>query len=144
MNPISLPKAAQGDPAAPPGFCSPQLGCGQGRRLEEPPAVGEGRQSGAGPSPDPSPDPSPGPSPGAAGALSGLLEALCPRGAAAAAARPAGDSRPPSPPAAMLSCGALHRFLFEYDTPRIVLIRSRKVGLINRAVQLAILAYVIG
>ncbi|KAM9621949.1 P2X purinoceptor 4 isoform 1-T1 [Trichechus inunguis] len=35
-------------------------------------------------------------------------------------------------------------FLFEYDTPRIVLIRSRKVGLMNRAVQLLILAYVIG
>uniref|UniRef100_A0A8C3J796 Purinergic receptor P2X 4 n=1 Tax=Calidris pygmaea TaxID=425635 RepID=A0A8C3J796_9CHAR len=44
----------------------------------------------------------------------------------------------------MVSCGALHSFLFEYDTPRIVLIRSRKVGLMNRAVQLAILAYVIG
>jgi len=41
-------------------------------------------------------------------------------------------------------CGAVRGFLFEYDTPRIVLIRSRKVGLINRAVQLAILAYVIG
>uniref|UniRef100_A0A8C9FU55 Uncharacterized protein n=1 Tax=Pavo cristatus TaxID=9049 RepID=A0A8C9FU55_PAVCR len=41
-------------------------------------------------------------------------------------------------------CGAARGFLFEYDTPRIVLIRSRKVGLINRAVQLAILAYVIG
>uniref|UniRef100_A0A8C3VAG2 P2X purinoceptor n=1 Tax=Catharus ustulatus TaxID=91951 RepID=A0A8C3VAG2_CATUS len=44
----------------------------------------------------------------------------------------------------MALCGALHSFLFEYDTPRIVLIRSRKVGLINRAVQLGILAYVIG
>ncbi|XP_074461987.1 P2X purinoceptor 4 isoform X1 [Larus michahellis] len=44
----------------------------------------------------------------------------------------------------MVSCGAFHSFLFEYDTPRIVLIRSRKVGLINRGVQLAILAYVIG
>ncbi|XP_064531150.1 P2X purinoceptor 4 isoform X3 [Pseudopipra pipra] len=44
----------------------------------------------------------------------------------------------------MASCGAFHSFLFEYDTPRIVLIRSRKVGLINRGVQLAILAYVIG
>nr|AFQ41092.1 purinergic receptor P2X4 subunit variant 2 [Cavia porcellus] len=41
-------------------------------------------------------------------------------------------------------CGALRAFLFEYDTPRIVLIRSRKVGLMNRAVQLLILAYVIG
>ncbi|XP_053815797.1 P2X purinoceptor 4 isoform X2 [Vidua chalybeata] len=44
----------------------------------------------------------------------------------------------------MALCGAFHSFLFEYDTPRIVLIRSRKVGLINRAVQLGILAYVIG
>uniref|UniRef100_A0A2K5IAV6 P2X purinoceptor n=1 Tax=Colobus angolensis palliatus TaxID=336983 RepID=A0A2K5IAV6_COLAP len=33
-------------------------------------------------------------------------------------------------------CAALAAFLFEYDTPRIVLIRSRKVGLMNRAVQL--------
>ncbi|XP_067163164.1 P2X purinoceptor 4 isoform X1 [Apteryx mantelli] len=44
----------------------------------------------------------------------------------------------------MVSCGAFYSFLFEYDTPRIVLIRSRKVGLVNRLVQLAILAYVIG
>ncbi|XP_065707837.1 P2X purinoceptor 4 isoform X1 [Patagioenas fasciata] len=133
MNPVSLPQTTQGEPAAPPRFRSPHLGRGQGRRLSEPPAGGgEGRQSGAGTSP------------GAAGALCGLLEALCPRGAAAAAARPAGDSRPPSPPAAMVSCGAFHSFLFEYDTPRIVLIRSRKVGLLNRGVQLAILAYVIG
>nr|KAF6312053.1 purinergic receptor P2X 4 [Pipistrellus kuhlii] len=41
-------------------------------------------------------------------------------------------------------CSWLRGFLFEYDTPRIVLIRSRKVGLMNRAVQLFILAYVIG
>ncbi|EDM13671.1 purinergic receptor P2X, ligand-gated ion channel 4, isoform CRA_d [Rattus norvegicus] len=41
-------------------------------------------------------------------------------------------------------CSVLGSFLFEYDTPRIVLIRSRKVGLMNRAVQLLILAYVIG
>ncbi|KAM4827704.1 P2X purinoceptor 4 isoform 2-T2 [Thomomys bottae] len=41
-------------------------------------------------------------------------------------------------------CAVLRGFLFEYDTPRIVLIRSRKVGLMNRAVQLLILAYVIG
>lgn len=41
-------------------------------------------------------------------------------------------------------CSVLGAFLFEYDTPRIVLIRSRKVGLMNRAVQLLILAYVIG
>uniref|UniRef100_A0A8C6FWG6 Purinergic receptor P2X 4 n=1 Tax=Moschus moschiferus TaxID=68415 RepID=A0A8C6FWG6_MOSMO len=41
-------------------------------------------------------------------------------------------------------CAVLGSFLFEYDTPRIVLIRSRKVGLMNRTVQLLILAYVIG
>nr|CAB90750.1 P2X4b receptor subunit [Mus musculus] len=41
-------------------------------------------------------------------------------------------------------CSVLGSFLFEYDTPRIVLIRSRKVGLMNRVVQLLILAYVIG
>ncbi|XP_029422461.1 P2X purinoceptor 4 isoform X2 [Nannospalax galili] len=41
-------------------------------------------------------------------------------------------------------CVVLGSFLFEYDTPRIVLIRSRKVGLMNRMVQLLILAYVIG
>ncbi|XP_044296546.1 P2X purinoceptor 4 isoform X2 [Varanus komodoensis] len=41
-------------------------------------------------------------------------------------------------------CGVLYSFLFEYDTPRIVTIKSRKVGLMNRLVQLAILAYVIG
>ncbi|XP_074061707.1 P2X purinoceptor 4 isoform X2 [Macrotis lagotis] len=45
----------------------------------------------------------------------------------------------------MARCGpALAAFLFEYDTPRIVLLRSRKVGLMNRGVQLLILAYVIG
>ncbi|KAJ6656724.1 hypothetical protein lerEdw1_003611 [Lerista edwardsae] len=41
-------------------------------------------------------------------------------------------------------CGGLYSVLFEYDTPRIVLIKSRKVGLMNRLVQLLILAYVIG
>uniref|UniRef100_A0A8D0H5E8 Uncharacterized protein n=1 Tax=Sphenodon punctatus TaxID=8508 RepID=A0A8D0H5E8_SPHPU len=35
-------------------------------------------------------------------------------------------------------------FLFEHDTPQIVLIKSHKVGLIKRVVQLVILAYVIG
>ncbi len=33
---------------------------------------------------------------------------------------------------------------FEYDTPKIVHIRSKKVGVINRLVQLLILAYIIG
>lgn len=41
-------------------------------------------------------------------------------------------------------CAQLYGFVFEYDTPRIVLIKSRKVGLMNRLVQLGILAYVIG
>ncbi|XP_041080000.1 P2X purinoceptor 4-like isoform X2 [Polyodon spathula] len=41
-------------------------------------------------------------------------------------------------------CRTLGQVLFEYDTPRIVSIKSRKVGLINRLVQLGILAYVIG
>ncbi|XP_029427109.1 P2X purinoceptor 4 [Rhinatrema bivittatum] len=41
-------------------------------------------------------------------------------------------------------CVDLGSCLFEYDTPRIVLIKSRKVGLMNRLVQLVILAYVIG
>ncbi|XP_058889163.1 P2X purinoceptor 4-like [Acipenser ruthenus] len=41
-------------------------------------------------------------------------------------------------------CRTLGPVLFEYDTPRIVSIKSRKVGLINRLVQLGILAYVIG
>jgi P2X purinoceptor 4 len=33
---------------------------------------------------------------------------------------------------------------FEYDTPTIVHIRSKKVGFINRVIQAAILAYIIG
>lgn len=33
---------------------------------------------------------------------------------------------------------------FEYDTPKIVHIRSKKVGIINRLIQLAILGYIIG
>jgi len=33
---------------------------------------------------------------------------------------------------------------FEYDTPRIVHIESRRVGVISRLVQLAILSYIIG
>jgi len=46
-----------------------------------------------------------------------------------------------SPPAVISS--ALSVF-FEYDTPRIVHIRSKKVGLINRLLQLIILVYIIG
>lgn len=33
---------------------------------------------------------------------------------------------------------------FEYDTPRIVHIRSKKVGVINRLIQLVIIGYIIG
>ena len=33
---------------------------------------------------------------------------------------------------------------FEYDTPKIVHIKSKKVGIINRFLQLVILAYIIG
>ena len=33
--------------------------------------------------------------------------------------------------------------IFEYDTPKIVHIKNKKVGVINRLVQLAIIAYII-
>ena len=33
---------------------------------------------------------------------------------------------------------------FEYDTPKIVHIRSKKVGFINRFLQIVILGYIIG
>ncbi len=33
---------------------------------------------------------------------------------------------------------------FEYDTPRIVHIESKKVGIISRIVQVAVLSYIIG
>ena len=36
------------------------------------------------------------------------------------------------------------RSFFEYDTPKIVHIKSIKVGLMNRFIQLLILGYVIG
>nr|XP_009932171.1 PREDICTED: P2X purinoceptor 1 [Opisthocomus hoazin] len=35
-------------------------------------------------------------------------------------------------------------FLFEYDTPRMVLVRNKKVGLTFRLIQLIVLAYIIG
>ncbi|KAH9525641.1 P2X purinoceptor 4 [Bulinus truncatus] len=35
-------------------------------------------------------------------------------------------------------------FLFEYNTPRIVHIKSKKVGIINRFLQLGIISYIIG
>ncbi|XP_052073580.1 P2X purinoceptor 4-like isoform X2 [Mytilus californianus] len=41
-------------------------------------------------------------------------------------------------------CNKAVGVFFEYDTPRIVHIRSKKVGVINRLIQLIIIAYVIG
>uniref|UniRef100_W5MJ33 P2X purinoceptor n=1 Tax=Lepisosteus oculatus TaxID=7918 RepID=W5MJ33_LEPOC len=41
-------------------------------------------------------------------------------------------------------CFSMTQCFFEYETQRIVVIRSRKVSLINRLIQLAILSYVIG
>ncbi|CAG5135767.1 unnamed protein product [Candidula unifasciata] len=47
-----------------------------------------------------------------------------------------------APPKALL-LSAVSKF-FEYDTPRIVHIRSKKVGIINRFIQLVIIGYIIG
>uniref|UniRef100_A0A8D0KWI2 Uncharacterized protein n=1 Tax=Strix occidentalis caurina TaxID=311401 RepID=A0A8D0KWI2_STROC len=45
----------------------------------------------------------------------------------------------------MAGCQAgLSSFLFEYDTPRMVLVRNKKVGLTFRLIQLIVLAYIIG
>ncbi|KAM4809189.1 P2X purinoceptor 4 [Rhinophrynus dorsalis] len=41
-------------------------------------------------------------------------------------------------------CKEAFSCILEYDTPRIALIKSKKVGLLNRIIQLGILAYVIG
>ncbi|XP_067911092.1 P2X purinoceptor 4-like [Heterodontus francisci] len=41
-------------------------------------------------------------------------------------------------------CTTTCDFLLEYDTPRIVLIKNKTVGVINRVVQLVIVAYVVG
>ncbi|XP_073482623.1 P2X purinoceptor 4 [Aquarana catesbeiana] len=41
-------------------------------------------------------------------------------------------------------CREVYSCIFDYNTPRIALIKSRKVGLLNRVIQLLILAYVIG
>lgn len=38
----------------------------------------------------------------------------------------------------------LSAFFFEYDTPRMVLVRNKKVGVIFRLIQLVVLVYVIG
>ena len=47
-----------------------------------------------------------------------------------------------------MGCGSILQsaiaVFFEYDTPRIVHIRSKKVGVINRFIQLVIIGYVIG
>jgi len=41
-------------------------------------------------------------------------------------------------------CDGVLTTLFEYDTPKIVIIKSKKVGLINRLIQLVIIVYIIG
>ena len=38
----------------------------------------------------------------------------------------------------------LASFFFEYDTPRMVLVRNKKVGIVFRLIQLVVLVYVIG
>lgn len=38
----------------------------------------------------------------------------------------------------------LAAFFFEYDTPRMVLVRNKKVGIIFRLIQLVVLVYIIG
>lgn len=39
---------------------------------------------------------------------------------------------------------ALAEAAFEYDTPKIVHIKNRKVGIVNRLVQLIIIGYIVG
>lgn len=104
------------------------------------------RTGGEGAGEAPGAAPSPG---GCRGALRAARGAVAPRRGGGGLCPPCGAggrraASPSFPAAAMVWCGAVQSFLFEYDTPRIVLIRSRKVGLVNRGVQLAILAYVIG
>eukprot|EP00058_Branchiostoma_floridae_P020335 XP_002605825.1 hypothetical protein BRAFLDRAFT_84310 [Branchiostoma floridae] len=41
-------------------------------------------------------------------------------------------------------CQRIVQVVFEYDTPRIVHIKNKKVGLINRVIQLGIIGYIIG
>uniref|UniRef100_A0A8C3S0D2 P2X purinoceptor n=1 Tax=Chelydra serpentina TaxID=8475 RepID=A0A8C3S0D2_CHESE len=41
-------------------------------------------------------------------------------------------------------CCKAASFLFEYDTPRMVLVKNKKVGLIFRLIQLVVLGYIIG
>ena len=38
----------------------------------------------------------------------------------------------------------LAAFFFEYDTPRMVLVRNKKVGVVFRLIQLVVLVYVVG
>lgn len=39
---------------------------------------------------------------------------------------------------------ALSDFFFEYETPRQVLVRNRRVGVVCRLIQLGVLGYIIG
>lgn len=39
---------------------------------------------------------------------------------------------------------AISDFFFEYETPRQVLVRNRRVGVVCRVIQLGVLAYIIG
>ncbi|XP_041053749.1 P2X purinoceptor 1 isoform X1 [Carcharodon carcharias] len=39
---------------------------------------------------------------------------------------------------------SISNFLFEYDTPRMVTVKNRRIGLIFRLIQLGVLAYIIG
>ena len=41
-------------------------------------------------------------------------------------------------------CGKIGSTLFEYETLKVVHIRSKKVGFINRLIQLVVICYVIG
>lgn len=38
----------------------------------------------------------------------------------------------------------LAAFFFEYDTPRMVLVRNKKVGIVFRLIQLVVFIYVVG
>ena len=39
---------------------------------------------------------------------------------------------------------ALSEAVFEYDTPKIVHIKNKKVGIVNRLVQMIIVGYIVG
>ncbi|XP_020564706.2 P2X purinoceptor 1 isoform X4 [Oryzias latipes] len=57
-----------------------------------------------------------------------------------------GDTPPLSVGQKMKSCAAnaLSDFFFEYETPRQVLVRNKRVGVVCRLIQLGVLAYIIG